>query len=84
MTGGLPTHTAAMNRPDVKSRNLLLAASSELMDSVVSRPALVTGEKYEGVSQEYAAAVNTVLRRQTTPEAAMAALEKKLTKLLHQ
>jgi trehalose/maltose transport system substrate-binding protein len=80
-TDSIPIHSALLARPDVKSRSLLLAISAGLMSTVVPRPALVTGEKYDQVSLAYAKAVNSVLRRQQTPEAAMADLEKTLVKL---
>jgi hypothetical protein len=41
----------------------------------------MTGPKYDQVSREYSAAVNSVLRRTVTPEEAMAALEKRLMKI---
>jgi trehalose/maltose transport system substrate-binding protein len=80
-TQSIPIHTAVLARPDVKSRSLLLAISADLMTTVVPRPALVTGEKYDQVSLEYAKAVNSVLRRKQTPEAAMAGLEDTLVKM---
>jgi len=78
MTNGIPTHTSLMNRADVKSRSSLLALSSQLMCTLVSRPALVVGDKYEEASLEYATSVNSVLRRRETPDEAMAKLEKTL------
>ncbi len=80
-TDGIPTRTAVAERPDVKSHSELQSLAADLMKTAVSRPALDTGEKYDAVSLEYATAVNSVLRRKATPEAAMAALEQKLTKL---
>jgi trehalose/maltose transport system substrate-binding protein len=77
-TGGLPVHEDLLRRAEVKSRTQMLAISADLLASVVSRPALISGDKYEAVSHEYATAVNRVLRRQETPEAAMAALATKL------
>jgi maltose-binding protein MalE len=78
---GIPTHSTATGQQDIKSRSELQALAAELMKSAVSRPALFTGDKYESVSLAYATAVNSVLRRKATPEAAMADLEQKLTKL---
>jgi trehalose/maltose transport system substrate-binding protein len=78
-TGGIPTRIAVMERPDVKARSLLLAVSAELMGTLVARPSLMAGEKYDAVSAEYSKAVSSVLRRQATPEAAMGDLEKRLT-----
>jgi trehalose/maltose transport system substrate-binding protein len=78
MTEGMPTHVAVLQRPDVRSRSLLLAVSTQLMETMVARPAIVTGDKYEAVSLEYAKAVNSVLRHKATPEQAMAQLEQKL------
>jgi trehalose/maltose transport system substrate-binding protein len=80
-TEGIPTHSTASQQEDIKSRSELQALAAELLKSAVSRPALFTGDKYEAVSLEYATAVNSVLRRKATPEAAMAGLEQKLTKL---
>jgi hypothetical protein len=48
------------------------------MCTLVSRPALVVGDKYEEASLEYATSVNSVLRRRETPDEAMAKLEKTL------
>ena len=78
---GIPTHPAVLERSDVKSRTLLLSVSPQLLNNFVSRPSLIAGDKYDLVSREYAAAVNSVLRRKATPEAAMAELEKKLAKI---
>ena len=80
-TGGIPTHLAVSNRPDVIARTSLLAISSALMHSVVARPSIVAADKYDAVSLEYVKAVNSVLRGKATPEAAMADLEKELVKL---
>jgi trehalose/maltose transport system substrate-binding protein len=81
MTEGIPSRMAVMERPDVKAKSLLLAVSTELMETVVARPSLIAGENYDAVSHEYAKAVNSVLRRTATPEAAMADLEKSLIKI---
>jgi trehalose/maltose transport system substrate-binding protein len=81
LTEGIPTHVAVMERPDVKARSLLLAVSAELMNSMVSRPALILGDKYDQASLQYATAVSSVVARKATPEAAMAELEKSLMKL---
>ena len=81
VTNGIPTHTAIRERPDVKSRTSLLAISDRLMKGVVSRPSLITAEKYDQVSGQYASAVNSVLRRKAEPEQAMADLEKKLMQI---
>jgi trehalose/maltose transport system substrate-binding protein len=77
-TSGLPVHEGLLQRADIKARTQMLAVSADLLASAVSRPALISGDKYEQVSHEYATAVNSVLRRKETPEAAMAALAKKL------
>ena len=79
--GGIPTHTTVRERPDVRSRTLLLAVSQHLFDGLVARPSLVAGAKYDQVSREYSAAVNSILRRKAQPEAAMAELEKKLMEI---
>jgi trehalose/maltose transport system substrate-binding protein len=81
MTEGIPTRLAVMARPDVKAKSLLLAVSGQLMETLVARPSLIAGDKYEAVSGEYSKAVSTVLRGQSTPEAEMAALEKRLAGL---
>jgi trehalose/maltose transport system substrate-binding protein len=78
---GLPTHVSVIESPEMRSRSVLLAASCKLMKTMVSRPSLVLGEKYELASLEYAKAVNLVLRRGATPEAAMADLEKTLVRV---
>ena len=80
-TGGIPTHLAVGNRPDVIARTSLLAISSTLMHSVVARPSTLTAQKYDAASRDYAKAVNSVLRGKATPEVAMAELEKELVKL---
>jgi trehalose/maltose transport system substrate-binding protein len=80
-TGGIPTRSAVLARAEVKSRSELLAVSAELLSTGVPRPSLITGEKYDLVSLEYAMAVNAVLRGRSTPEAAMAELEKSLVRI---
>jgi trehalose/maltose transport system substrate-binding protein len=81
MTEGIPTHVAVIKRKDVKARSLLLAVATELMSTMVARPAIAAGDKYDAVSLEYAQAVNSVLRRTASPEDAMAKLEKRLVEL---
>jgi trehalose/maltose transport system substrate-binding protein len=81
VTDGIPARAAALERPEVKSRSLLLSVSGELMKTLVARPALVTGDKYDLVSLEYSKAVSSVLRRKLMPEAAMAELEKRLVEI---
>jgi trehalose/maltose transport system substrate-binding protein len=80
-TNGIPTHLAVSRRTDVRARTSLLAVSAELLQGLVARPTSMTGPKYDQVSREYSAAVNSVLRRTVTPEEAMAALEKRLMKI---
>jgi trehalose/maltose transport system substrate-binding protein len=80
-TNGIPTHLAVSRRTDVRARTSLLAVSAQLLQELVVRPTSTTGPKYDQVSREYSAAVNSVLRRSATPEDAMAELEKKLLKI---
>jgi len=81
VTGGIPSRIAVMQRPEVKARSLLLAVSSDLMETVVARPSLIAGDKYDAVSLAYSQAVSSVLRRTSTPDAAMADLEKSLMRI---
>jgi trehalose/maltose transport system substrate-binding protein len=81
VAGGIPIHTALLERPELKSKSALLAISTELMNSTVARPSLILGDKYQAASLAYAKAVNSVLRRHDTPDAAMEKLEKTLMKI---
>jgi trehalose/maltose transport system substrate-binding protein len=81
MTEGIPSRIAVMQRPEVKAKSLLLAVSTDLMETLVARPSLISGEKYDAVSLAYATAVSSVLRRAATPDAAMAGLEKSLMRI---
>ncbi len=81
MTGGIPTHTAVLERADVKARSPLLAISSKLVEGSVSRPSLLAGSHYDEVSLAYATAVSSVLHRRAAPEPALADLEKQLSHL---
>jgi len=81
MTEGIPSRIAVMRRPEVKARSLLLSVSSDLMETLVPRPSLIAGEKYDAVSLAYAKSVSSVLRRTATPDAAMADLEKSLMQI---
>jgi hypothetical protein len=67
-----------MERPEVKAKSSLLAIASELMGTLVARPSLSAGDKYDAVSLAYAKAVNSVLRRRATSGQALADLEKSL------
>jgi trehalose/maltose transport system substrate-binding protein len=80
-TNGIPTHLSVSRRTDVRERTSLLAVSAQLLQGLVARPSSMTGPNYDQVSREYAAAVNSVLRRTATPEAATAELEKRLLTL---
>jgi len=78
MTEGIPARIAVMERPEVKATSSLLAIASELMGTLVARPSLSAGDKYDAVSLAYAKAVNSVLRRRATSGQALADLEKSL------
>jgi trehalose/maltose transport system substrate-binding protein len=78
MTEGIPARWAAMQRPEVRAKSELLAVAAQLTESLVPRPSLIAGEKYDTVSLAYSKAVNSVLRRKATADQAMADLEKSL------
>lgn len=78
----LPVHLLNQNRPEVRRKSKLHAASAELMRNLTLRPAAFTGSRYDQVSIAYYTAVNRVLRRQQQPAEAMAALETTLQNIL--
>jgi hypothetical protein len=67
--------------PEILEPYPQLAAAWQHRGSVVVRPSIVSGEKYEDVSRAYILALHSVLTREQTPSAAAAALEKKLVEL---
>jgi trehalose/maltose transport system substrate-binding protein len=50
--------------------------------TIVLRPSIVTGSKYESVSTAYSQALHSVLTRQSTAPAALAALESELVRIM--
>jgi trehalose/maltose transport system substrate-binding protein len=77
----MPKEQELYDLPEILEPYPQLAAAWQHRGSVVARPSIVSGEKYEDVSRAYIQALHSVLTREQTPSAAAAALEKKLVEL---
>jgi len=78
----IPTRPALFERPEVLEVNPHFALLKQaLRDGVVSRPANVTGNKYEDVSNAYIQAVHSVLTGETAAPQAAADLERELVRI---
>jgi trehalose/maltose transport system substrate-binding protein len=73
-----PKEQELYDLPEILELYPQLAASRRHPGRVVTRPAIVSGEKYEDVSRAYIRALHSVLTREEIPSAAAAALEKEL------
>ncbi len=78
----IPTRPELFDRPEVLDVNPHFALLKEaLRNSVVSRPANVTGNKYEDVSNAYIQAVHSVLMSEKAAPQAAADLERELARI---
>jgi trehalose/maltose transport system substrate-binding protein len=77
----MPKEQELYDLPEILEPYPQLAAAWQHRGSVVARPSIVLGEKYEDVSRAYIQALHSVLTREQTPSAAAAGLEKKLVEL---
>jgi len=77
----MPKEQELYDLPEILEPYPQLAAAWQHRGSVVARPSIVSGEKYEDVSRAYIQALHSVLTREQNPSAAAAALEKKLVEL---
>jgi len=78
----IPTRPELFERPDVLAVNPHFALLDQaLRNGVVSRPANVTGNKYEDVSNAYIQGVHSVLMSEKAAPQAAADLEKELVRI---
>ena len=78
----IPTRPALFERPEVLEVNPHFALLNQaLRNGVVSRPANVTGNKYEDVSNAYIQAVHSVLTGEKAAPQAAADLERELVRI---
>ena len=81
-TGVVPTRMKARDNLQLMQRTALPGdVSATVIAGLVSRPALVTADKYALASRAYYKAVNAALLRKQSPDDAMAALERDLVRL---
>jgi trehalose/maltose transport system substrate-binding protein len=75
----LPTGTALYRLPTVlKAYSRLIPAGQPVGESIVSRPSMAVGRKYDDVSHAFAQAVHSVLTRKKSARIAVAELEAEL------
>lgn len=80
--GSIPARKDLSRMPAVMQYTSIHGQSAvDIMNGLVSRPSMVTGEHYNEFSHAYYTAVNSVLRHQKKPEEATAELELELTKI---
>ena len=77
----VPKEQELYDLPEILEPYPQLAASRQQRGSVVARPSIVSGEKYEDVSRAYIRALHSVLTGEKTPSMAAAALEKELIQI---
>ena len=77
----VPKEQELYDLPEILEPYPQLAASRQQRGSVVARPSIVSGEKYEDVSRAYIRALHSVLTGETIPSVAAAALEKELVQI---
>jgi trehalose/maltose transport system substrate-binding protein len=77
----VPKEPELYDLPEILEPYPQLAASRQQRGSVVARPSIVSGEKYEDVSQAYIRALHSVLTGEKTASVAAAALEKELVQI---
>lgn len=76
-----PNQQELYDLPDVLEPFPQLAISRQHRGTVVARPSIVSGEKYEEVSRAYIRALHSVLTGEAMPAPAAAALEKELIQI---
>ena len=76
-----PKEQELYDLPEILEPYPQLAASRQQRGSVVARPSIVSGEKYEDVSRAYIRALHSVLTGEKTPSVAAPALEKELVQI---
>jgi trehalose/maltose transport system substrate-binding protein len=76
-----PKEQELYDLPEILEPYPHLAASRQQRGSVVARPSIVSGEKYEDVSRAYIRALHSVLIGEKTPSVAAPALEKELVQI---
>ena len=77
----IPKERELYELPDILQPYPQLAKSRERGGSVVARPSIVSGEKYEEVSRAYIGALHAVLTRERSAPVAAAELEKELVQI---
>jgi trehalose/maltose transport system substrate-binding protein len=77
----VPKEQELYDLPEILEPYPQLAASRQQRGSVVARPSIVSGEKYEDVSRAYIRALHSVLTGEKIPSVAAAALEKELVQI---
>jgi trehalose/maltose transport system substrate-binding protein len=76
-----PTIPALFKDPDILKAAPFIGELSEVFASAVARPAAVTGEDYNKVSSEFFSATHEVLAGKSTPEQALAGLDRNLKRV---
>jgi trehalose/maltose transport system substrate-binding protein len=73
-----PTISSLYKDPDILAANAFMASLSQVFAQAVARPTTATALKYPQVSQSFWNAAHEVMSRQSTPEEAVATLDKRL------
>ncbi len=82
LTNTIPTRTAMRNDPETMAQTALPGdLSNRVIGGLISRPSVIAAGQYALVSRAYYTAVNSVLKRQQTPDEALARLEQTLRSL---
>jgi trehalose/maltose transport system substrate-binding protein len=82
-TGAVPTRLALNRDPAVLSQTPLPGSlAGHVMEGLVARPSRAAGPNYDAVSSAYAKSIHGALCRLCTVEAALAQLERDLTRIL--
>jgi trehalose/maltose transport system substrate-binding protein len=76
-----PKEEELFNLPEILDPYPQLAISRQYRGTVVARPSIVSGEKYEDVSRAYIRALHSVLTGEESASAGAAALEKELVQI---
>jgi trehalose/maltose transport system substrate-binding protein len=77
----IPKQQELYDLPQILEPYPRLAASWQHRGTVVARPSIVSGEKYEDVSRAYIRALHSVLTGEKTASVAAATLEKELVQI---
>ncbi len=80
--GSIPTRSLLQQSPDSMLNTPFHGPlAGQVMNGVISRPAVLAGKSYDKVSRAYFEAVHAALMRQMTPKEALANLQRRLVQI---